>query len=82
MKRARIRTVIEHIGSVSKVAADCDVSTAAVYQWIIRNSLPLERALAIGEQLGIDPDLLHDPWVGRRYDVMTEEETKSLLTGV
>lgn len=77
MKRANIRAVISELGGASAVAAELGVSRAAAYDWVRSNSLPLERAMALAERLGIDRDMLHDPWVGRGQETMTEAETRA-----
>lgn len=79
MKRANIRAVIRRLGGTQMVADRLSVSKAAVYDWVRSNSLPLERARAIAGELGIDRDLLYDPWVGRDQDTMSEAETEELF---
>lgn len=84
MKRAHIKTIVDHHGGAKAFAAMQDpvVSAMAVYNWIKANSLPLDRAIFWAEKLGIDRDYLHDPWVGRWAETLSPEETKSLLTSL
>ena len=41
--------------------------------------MPLDRACALADELGIDRDLLHDPWRGRGPEALTYEETEALF---
>ena len=79
MKRAYIKEIIAHLGGAAALAKRLGVSNVAIYAWARDNSMPLDRADALGAELGIDRDLLHDPWRGRRQEVMTREETRELF---
>lgn len=79
MKRASIREIVSHLGGAAALAERLGVSAVAVYAWIRENSMPLDRAAAIAGELGIDRDLLHDPWRGRGQEAMTRQETQALF---
>jgi hypothetical protein len=79
MKRANIRVIIAEMGGVTRFAEQAGVSANAVYGWIRDNSLPIDRAATLAADLGIDRDLLHDPWRGRERETLTPDETRAVF---
>lgn len=79
MQRLNIKAVIRNLGGARALAGELGVSVPAVYDWIRDNSLPLQRAIDMAGRLGVDRDLLHDPWRGHGQDIMSEEETELFL---
>lgn len=79
MKRLHMRAVIDALGGPRAVAETAGVSVVAVYAWLRVNSLPLDRAMQFAEKLGIDRDLLHDPWRGRGQDIMDEKASARMM---
>lgn len=79
MKRASIKAIVARLGGARPLADRLGISHVAVYAWIKANSMPLDRACALADELGIDRDLLHDPWRGRGPETLTYEETEALF---
>lgn len=79
MQRLNIREVITHLGGAHALAKKLGVTSAAVYEWGRDNSMPLRRAMEVAGMLGVDRDLLHDPWRGYGQDIMSAEDTQREL---
>jgi len=82
MQRLNIKEVVRFLGGARALAGELGVSTPAVYDWIRDNSLPLGRAIDMAARLGVDRDLLHDPWRGYERDIMTEAETAAYVCAI
>ena len=81
MQRLNIREVITHLGGAHALSKRLGVTSAAVYEWGRDNSLPLRRAMELAGVLGVDRDMLHDPWRGYGQDIMSGEDTQRVLRG-
>ena len=79
MQRLNVREVITYLGGAHALSKQLGVTSAAVYDWGRDNSMPLRRAMEVSAMLGIDRDLLHDPWRGLGQDMMTSEDTQRFL---
>lgn len=79
MQRLNIREVITQLGGAHALSKQLGVTSAAVYDWGRDNSLPLRRAIEVSAMLGIDRDLLHDPWRGYGQEIMSAEDTQRFL---
>lgn len=82
MKRANIKAIVARLGGARALADRLGISVVAVHAWVRCNSMPLDRACTLAGELGLDRDLLHDPWRGREPEALTREETEALFNGV
>lgn len=82
LKRFEISWLIARLGGENEVASELGVTRQAVHSWAKEGSIAKRKALAMSEILGgLDPDMLHDPWVGtgRISKRMTDAEMIAVL---
>ena len=79
MQRLNIREVITQLGGAHALSKQLGVTSAAIYEWGRDNSMPLRRAMEVAGLLGVDRDLLHDPWRGYGQEIMSVEDTQREL---